>query len=224
VLRELGVPAAFYVPTEFLSDGTRPLWFDRVSALHAHVPDLPAELHTEVLKLLPFQLRDQRVDDACRRYGIDADMTNDDIRPMSWDDARALHAQGFTIGSHSEWHAILPAETPDYARADISKSIERITTELKARCATFSFPNGNYTSPLAHHAQACGAETVFTTEPMWAGPESQSWRLPRIQLFGRRNTTYLGVKVSAARVPRVLGNPDGTGRRYAGIARRTHCS
>jgi peptidoglycan/xylan/chitin deacetylase (PgdA/CDA1 family) len=221
VLRELGVSAGFYVPTEFLSQERRPLWFDRVAALRAHLSELPAELRDDTLKLLPLHARDQLVDDACRRHGIDADMTDDDIRPMSWDDVRALHAQGFTIGSHSEWHAILPRETLTYARTDISRSIERISTELQTRCATFSFPNGNYTGPLALHAQACGAATVFTTEPMWIGSRSQSWRLPRIQLSGRGNMNYVATKISAARVPGLLANPDGTGRRYAGIDRIT---
>jgi hypothetical protein len=88
VLRELGAPAAFYIPTRFLSRGNRPLRFDRYKALCAHVPDLPAALRVEALKALPLCLRDQRLDDACQRYGVDADMTNDDIRPMSWDDVR----------------------------------------------------------------------------------------------------------------------------------------
>jgi peptidoglycan/xylan/chitin deacetylase (PgdA/CDA1 family) len=216
-LRELGVPAAFYIPTGFVAARDRPLWFDRVSALWAHVPDLPNEVRIDVLKRLPSRTRDARVDDACRRYGIDADMTNDHVCPMSWDDVRALHAQGFTIGSHSEWHAVLPAETLEYAKADIANSIERISVELSGPCTTFSFPNGNCTEPLALHAQGCGVATVFTTEPTWAGPNSKSLRLPRIQLFPERGTTYLAIKVAAARVPGVLGNPNGTGRSYAGL-------
>jgi peptidoglycan/xylan/chitin deacetylase (PgdA/CDA1 family) len=214
-LRELGVPAGFYIPTGFLSQGNRPLWFDRYSALSARTREAPAALQIEGLKRLPLHLRDQRLDEACRRYGIDADMTNEDIRPMSWDDVRALHAQGFTIGSHSEWHAILPAETMECARADISQSMTRISSELRTRCVTFSFPNGNYTRALALYAQECGAETVFTTEPTWAGPGSESWRLPRIQLFAGRPRAYLAAKVSAARVARLLSNPDGSGRAYA---------
>jgi peptidoglycan/xylan/chitin deacetylase (PgdA/CDA1 family) len=214
MLRRLGVPAAFFVPTGFLSAGNRPLWFDRVAALEQHVTDLPVQLHGSSLKALHFLTLNELVDAACRKHGVDADMTSDDVRPMSWDDARALRAQGFTIGAHSEWHAILPRETVADAQADIRASMDRLATELRSPCVTFCFPNGNYTRPLARHAQACGAETVFTTEPMWAGPASQSWRLPRIQLFGGRDISYLGAKISAARIPGILTNPDGTGRRY----------
>ena len=218
-LRELGVPAGFYVPTGFLSQGNRPLWFDRHSAVRARIVDLPASLRTEVLKRLSLSQCDERLDEVCHRYWVDADMTKDDIRPMSWDDARALHADGFTIGSHSEWHAILPVETVESARADIASSMARVSSELGTRCVTFSFPNGNYTPALAQYAQECGAETVFTTEPPWAGPKSQSWRLPRIQLFTGRPRSYLAAKVSVARVARLLDNPDGSGRAYATINR-----
>jgi peptidoglycan/xylan/chitin deacetylase (PgdA/CDA1 family) len=207
VLQELGVPAAFYIPTGFVSACDRPLWFDRAAALSAHVPATPNALRIDVLKLLPSRIRDKRVDDACRRYGIDADMTDVHVCPMSWDDARALHGQGFTIGSHSEWHAILPTETLEDAKTDISNSIRRISTELNSVCTTFSFPNGSSSEPLALHAQDCGVVTVFTTEPTWAGPRSKSWRLPRIQLFPGRSATYLAIKVSAARVPGVLRDP-----------------
>jgi len=215
VLRQLGVPASFYVPTGFLSDGHRPLWFDRVAALEQHLPDLPEELHCNALKLHQFHTLSDLIEAACQRHGIDANMTDDGVRPMSWDDARALHTQGFTIGAHSEWHAILPRETDAVAKADIRTSMERISTELRTPCVTFCFPNGNYTRQLASHAQACGAETVFTTDPMWAGPTSQRWRLPRIQLSARRDMSYVAAKISAARIPGILANPDGTGRRYA---------
>jgi peptidoglycan/xylan/chitin deacetylase (PgdA/CDA1 family) len=217
VLRQLGVPAAFYVPTEFLSQSDRPLWFDRATALRAHVSDLDAELDLNALKQLPCNVRDHRLDEACGRYGVDADMTDDNVRPMSWDDARTLHRQGFIIGSHSEWHAILTKETADYARVDITRSLDRVSIELNTRCRSFSFPNGNYTDSLALHARECGALSVLTTEPTWAGPNSQTWRLPRVQLFGAHGPNYAAIKIAAARIPRLLKNPDGSGRWQARI-------
>jgi peptidoglycan/xylan/chitin deacetylase (PgdA/CDA1 family) len=214
VLIEAGVPAAFYLATGFVSQGDRPLWFDRAAALAARVPDLPADLQPDALKLATHEHRDRRLAEACQQYGIDADMTSDDVRPMSWDDARALAARGFTIGAHSQWHAILTREATEYACAEIADSIQRVATELNAACTTFCFPNGNYTERLARHAQACGAATVMTCEPAWAGPGSDTWRLPRIQVFGRQSALYATTKVMAARVPGLLPNPDGTGRRY----------
>jgi peptidoglycan/xylan/chitin deacetylase (PgdA/CDA1 family) len=223
VLRQLGVPAAFYVPTGFVSQCTQPLWFDRYFALCAQVPNLPSELSLDMLKRLPQQLRDQYVNQACHRYGIDADISRDDVRPMSWHDVRDLHAQSFTIGSHSEWHAILPIETTEEAQNDIARSIRRVSWELGSRCTSFSFPNGSYTRSLALFAQACGVDTVFTTEPLWVGPQSESWRLPRVQLFAGRSAAYLTFKAAAARLPGLLRNPDGSRRAYVRlghIARR----
>ena len=214
-LRRLGVPAVFYVPTEFLAHEHRALWFDRVGAIRGQINDLPAELREDALKRLPSRFRDERIDEACQRYGIDADMTDDNVAPMSWDDARALHAAGFTIGAHSRWHAILPLEPLEEATDDIAESLARVSREIGAPCTTFAFPNGNYTRRLALHAQRCGAASVFTTEPMWVRSRPEWWRLPRIQLFTSRSLGHTALKLAVARVPGLLNNPDGTGRLYS---------
>jgi hypothetical protein len=208
------VPAAFYVVTEFVTARRIPLWFDRVGALERRVPDLPDALRPPALKLLPHAQRARIVDDACRRYGVEADMNNPDVRPMSWNDARTLQSQGFTIGAHSEWHAILPREDEGEARADIAASLARVSGELNRPCRSFCFPNGNYTDALAGHALSCGAQTVLTTEPSWAGRSSPAWRLPRVQLFGGHGEAYIAMKLCAARLDGLLKDPDGSGRRY----------
>jgi hypothetical protein len=169
---------------------------------------------------MPARLLDERIEEACRRYGVDADMTDDDVAPMSWDDARALHAAGFTIGAHSCWHAILPLEPVEVAADDIAESIARVSLEIGTQCTTFAFPNGNYTRALALHAHCCGAASVFTTEPIWVSSGREYWRLPRIQLFSNRSLGHVALKLAAARVPGLLNNPNGTGRLYA--SRRDH--
>ena len=51
-LERLGVPAVFYVPTRFLTDGF-PLWFDRSDAIRRALGYAPPELDGETLKKLP---------------------------------------------------------------------------------------------------------------------------------------------------------------------------
>ena len=219
-LERLGVPAVFYVVTRFLAEGG-PLWFDRHDALVRALGYVPPGLELATLKRLPLTLLTDRLDQACARYGVAPDMSSDDIRPMSWDDARGLTRRGFTIGAHGLRHCILTREPADEVLSDIRGSIAEVTAELGAPCSTFAFPNGSYTAPLARHVLQFGVATVMTTDPMWVDGRFPPWRLPRIQLFGPQSRAAIEMKVAAGATGRVLSNPDGTGRRYRRMHRLT---
>jgi len=212
-LERAGVPAVFYVVTEFLTHG-RPLWFDRWRALIGTLGAAPAGLEPEMVKRLPYATLLQRLDEACIRSGIQADLGSDHIRPMTWDEARSLCRRGFAIGAHGVEHAILTLEPEDAARWSIRQSLTRVAAET-GRCETFAFPNGNYTPELARYAQACGASTVMTVEPTWVDEQRPFWRLPRIQIYGPDRPGRIEWKVAMAATGRVLPSPDGTGRMYA---------
>ncbi|MGN6391697.1 MAG: polysaccharide deacetylase family protein [Gemmatimonadales bacterium] len=211
-LERAGVPAVFYVVTEFLTDG-RPLWFDRYRALVAGLGSPPPGLETTRVKHLPYATLLARLDEACARSGFDADPGSDDVRPMSWDEARRLRQRGFELGAHGVRHAILTRESPDTARQSIRDSLARVAAEV-GRCSTFAFPNGNYTAELALHARACGAATVMTVEPLWTDAGRPFWCLPRVQIFGPDRPGRIGWKLALAATGCVLPSPDGTDREY----------
>jgi peptidoglycan/xylan/chitin deacetylase (PgdA/CDA1 family) len=211
-LERLGIPAVFYVTTEALSSG-RSLWFDRQKALVRTLGSCPAGLEVETLKRLPFDVLSELLDRACAQYGV-ADMESDHVRPMSWDDARRLSQQGFSIGAHGCTHAILTRQSKDAACAEIAQSLAAVSSELGSPCRSFAFPNGNYTTDLAQYALECGAATVMTTDPTWADRASSLGRLPRVQLFGEASPARIQLKIALAALRGVLANPDGTGRAY----------
>jgi len=215
-LGRLGVPAVFYVTTDFLNSGAA-LWFDRQKALVSALGHCPAGLELESLKQLPFAALNERLDQACARFGIKPDMASEDVRPMSWDDARGLSRRGFGIGAHGLTHAILTREPRKNACGEIELSLAKVSAELGVPCDTFAFPNGNHNEELAKHALRCGATTVMTTEPMWTECGSPLWRLPRVQLFGEFDRTRIELKIALAAMRGVLANPDGTGRAYSSV-------
>src|SRR5438445_2540626 len=182
-LERLGVPAVFYLTSAFLTNGM-PLWFDRQKSLVRALGHCPPGLELEALKQLTFAELNERLDRACAQFKVKPEMESDDVRAMCWEDARALSRRGFSIGAHGVTHAILTRESREKARAEIELSLAKVSSELGAPCATFAFPNGNYTAELAQHALRCGASTVMTTDPGWTDSQSAQWRLPRIQLFG----------------------------------------
>jgi peptidoglycan/xylan/chitin deacetylase (PgdA/CDA1 family) len=213
VLERLGVPAVFFVVSSFLSNGV-PLWFDRYWALRAKLGAVPYGLRLDVLKQLPYDQLTARIDRACSECGAEADLSNDDVRPMTWNEARNLNRRGFSIGAHGVTHAILTRETRVAALENIARSIAKVREETGAPCASFAFPNGNYTAGLAQHAIRCGVKMVMTTEPTWVDQTFPLWRLPRVQLFRTDSRGRMELKIASAASGWMRSNPDGTGRSY----------
>jgi peptidoglycan/xylan/chitin deacetylase (PgdA/CDA1 family) len=212
-LERLGVPAVFFVVSSFMSSET-PLWFDRYWALQAKLGTVPFGLRLDVLKQLPYDSLVDRLARACSQCGVEADLNNDDIRAMTWDEARNLHQRGFSIGAHGVTHAILTRVTRAAALENISKSIAKVREEIGASCLSFAFPNGNYTAELAQHAIRCGVKMVMTTEPTWVDETFPLWRLPRVQLFRTDSRGKMELKIATAAPGWIRSNPDGTGRTY----------
>jgi peptidoglycan/xylan/chitin deacetylase (PgdA/CDA1 family) len=216
-LTRLGVPGVFFVVTRYLRDGT-PLWFDRYKVLRTRLGRAPEGLEPEVVKSLPHALIEERLDRACARHGIGLE-PHPDFQPMTWEQARALARAGFTIGAHTLRHPILTCETESEALRQIAESIADVQAELGMPCATFAFPNGNYTAQLARHALGCGVATVHTTEPLWVDGGFPAWRLPRVQLHPGQSETKVALKLAVAATGCVLEDPNGTGRVYRRIER-----
>jgi peptidoglycan/xylan/chitin deacetylase (PgdA/CDA1 family) len=212
-LERLQVPAVFYVTTEPLTNGSC-FWFDRREQLVRALGHCPAGLDLDTLKRLPFDVLMQRLDRACAECKFQPGEQTDDLRPMSWDDARSLCQRGFTLGAHGLTHAILTHEAKERAFAEIEGSLAKVTLETGSPCTTFAFPNGNYNTELIQHAMRCGASTAMTTEPMWADNSTSLWRLPRIQLFGGSSRAHIETKIALAAFKGILANPNGSGRQY----------
>jgi len=217
-LEKLGVPAVFFVVASSIGCQT-PLWFDRYKALRKKLVTVPPDLELQVLKQLPYGLLVERMERACAQYSVEADLGDDDVAVMTWEQVRSLHKRGFSIGAHGFTHAILPRETKPAALENIEKSIAKVREEIGAPCTSFAFPNGNYTAELAQHAVRCGVKMVMTTEPTWVDESFPLWRLPRLQVFGGDSPGKIKLKTAVAASGLILNNPDGTGKTYRVINR-----
>lgn len=96
-LVRLGLPACFFLVTNFISSDLIPSW------------DAKRSIRT---------------------------------RWMTWDDVRALHAQGFEIGAHTMNHVDLSAVSTEDAISEITGSKERLERELEEAVVYFSYPYG----------------------------------------------------------------------------------
>jgi peptidoglycan/xylan/chitin deacetylase (PgdA/CDA1 family) len=212
-LEKSGVPAVFYLVTDAVSSG-RPLWFDIRNAL-LKSPLTPGERQEMAqLKTVPMDRMQNRLDELSKKYQAAPDMSDPCVAPMSWDEAVALYNKGFTIGAHTCSHAVLTRETRNHACSEIRCSIDRVSEKLGTQCKSFAFPNGSYTDDLARFAMTCGVTTVMTTDPVWVGPGSDLWRIPRIDIYNHYSGGKMLVKILAALPGFLLKNPNGTGRAY----------
>jgi peptidoglycan/xylan/chitin deacetylase (PgdA/CDA1 family) len=62
---------------------------------------------------------------------------------MSWDNVRALAAQGFDIGAHTDTHIDMGISTEECVRAELQTSKDRIFQELGISASLFAYPFGD---------------------------------------------------------------------------------
>lgn len=163
ILRELGVPATFFVSTGYIDNG-RPYDYDWLVHMillapmdRLVIPELSLELSQgdsrearrqlagmalSRIKLLGSLAQTALMERLERDWRMPRDAGNPDCRPMSWEQLREMHAAGFEIGSHGVHHrmlAKLPQEELEFELSESKASLER---QLGAAATTISYPVG----------------------------------------------------------------------------------
>jgi peptidoglycan/xylan/chitin deacetylase (PgdA/CDA1 family) len=199
LLQRQGVPATFFIATDFLDGGL--MWNDLIieSLRNATVSvlDLPAlgmeplpigdtaQRRAAVvsvlnkLKYLPYVDRQQAVDQvaqACRPSSMPNLM-------MDRNRVRRLQAMGFDIGAHTCSHPILTQLPDAEAEREIRVSRDVLEATLDAEVALFAYPNGRTEMDFDRRhvamARRAGYSAAFTTDAGVCDHAADRWRLPR---------------------------------------------
>ncbi len=163
VLRELGIPATFFVSTGHIDSG-RPFAYDWLvhmilcaPAGELALPELdmaqpmPAgrAARRELAQDMLDRLKD--LDDGSqtalmarlqRAWGLPAAAGHADCRPMSWAQLREMHAAGCEIGSHGVHHRMLAKLPTAVLEAELRDSRAALERELGAPASLLSYPVG----------------------------------------------------------------------------------
>ena len=163
ILRELGVPATFFVATGHIDSG-RPYAYDWLAHLlltsaseRVRMPgagiDLPLpptlaarrELVGTVLDRLKY-LDDAGQQDAIatleREWNLPRASGHPDCRPMTWDQLREMRDGGMEIGGHGVHHRMLAKLQDEALAAEMAECQARLTAELGAPAIALSYPVG----------------------------------------------------------------------------------
>ena len=195
ILRELSVPATFYVCPGLVESGEW-IWTwelrSRINSLAPHEvarianelgasgPDvdaimaslraLPTAERKEAAKLVRRASASFRPDHRQRqRFDL-----------MDWKELRQLDPQRILIGSHSMTHAMLDSATPDEAIAEIVDSRKLLESRLDRAVEHFCYPNGRF-GPIAESKVGQTYLSAVTTQNgILPRPVAELHHLPRI--------------------------------------------
>lgn len=101
---------------------------------------------------------------------------------MSWEQVREIVRFRVAIGSHTVHHPILTSVAEDSVWAEISQSRKDIEAQLGLPCTMLAYPNGNHNAHIRSIAMAAGYNLGFTTERGLWTRETDSLRIPRINI------------------------------------------
>ncbi|MEO8409957.1 MAG: polysaccharide deacetylase family protein, partial [Propionivibrio sp.] len=77
-----------------------------------------------------------------RVFPHDVRRGNQAIPMMNWDHLRAMHSDGFTIGSHTVTHIDCAGEPEDVVKHELMQSRDDLVRELKLKSILFGYPYG----------------------------------------------------------------------------------
>lgn len=232
LLERLGLPATFFLVPGLLSGSVRAWWEVTGWAFaSARRPTLSWEGEDFALTA-PTQRRSafervaerlKRRDRVAREAGVDdlvALLDPAGASPggelfLDWDAARGLLRRGFTVGSHTLYHAILSEETPAEQERDLSESRRLLQEGLGVPVGLLAYPNGtarDYSAATVRGAASAGYSHAFTMRSglhTVAAPPYEVRRVGLTPLAGPREWRWsLRDALADARAPRTPVAPE----------------
>ena len=219
LLRELDLPATFFLVPGLLSRETEP-WWEVVSWAVAcgttesidwegahlvladeHERTVTLRLVTEALKRRPAAARERALAELVER------LRPEGARPrfggfLDWSGAAALVRAGFDVGSHTYSHVILGEETFEHQQRELLQSRRALEHGLDVSVSLLAYPNGSqvdYGPETIEAVVETGYTNALTTQNGWNTPDSPPCELRRVVLYPERGLQGLAALAPAAR-------------------------
>ncbi len=104
------------------------------------------------------------------------------LRPMTWEMLEALTRAGMTVGSHTRTHVLLTKEVPERVRSELALSRAVLERRLGTRVEHFAYPDGDADAPAAEAVAAAGYRYAYLACGH-GNPTQPLLTQPRLQLW-----------------------------------------
>ncbi len=188
VLKELGLPATVFLPTDYIGQ-PKPLAHDRIYwllklALERSV-SMAAALRkagvsgeiagefagagdllglTDKLVYLSNELRERAIVAMEQELGDELEEYPSEYRLLNWEMIREMSRNGIDFGGHTANHVILPLEVESVMKTEIDRCKQTLESELGGKVASFAYPNGEYNGLIKQLAANAGFSLAVTTQ------------------------------------------------------------
>lgn len=222
ILQELGLPAAFFLTTDFVGEGRLP-WWDRVAFAVTQSPlsrltlDRPEPLTLD----LPPDRRDAPLGSVIAAY-LRADHPEDpallahleeraEAAPpegagrrlfLGWEDARRLASSGMTLGAHTVTHRRLSRLSEPEQSDELARSKAILEHELGHPVLALAYPYGDpaaFDASTTRLALEAGYRAAFALRPGLVRPgRVDPFDLPRFHVTAADSPVLLRARLALA--------------------------
>lgn len=203
VFRRFGVPATVFAVTGFLDDECW-IWTDKTRHVLARTAEprldltiagrqMACTLETagarrraaarinRLLKAIPDDAKEAALATLAERLAVPLPgQAPPGMRPLTWQQARALLAAGIDIGSHTVSHPMLTLIDPRRLTRELADSRARLREELAAPVDLFCYPNGGVNPAVRGAVIQAGYRAAVTTVPGFNDAQTDAFGLRRI--------------------------------------------
>jgi peptidoglycan/xylan/chitin deacetylase (PgdA/CDA1 family)/glycosyltransferase involved in cell wall biosynthesis len=202
ILQELEIPAALFVPTDFVEHGLS-YWMEELEAgllstnvqsIRLPVPDGEVLwLRTSdqrratfwslsnTLKSLPERERQAVWADLKQQLQCEGNCLPAEKR-LSWPELQQLARAGIAIGSHTSSHALLTRLPLAEVKGELQRSKQELESRLGVPVESFAYPNGDWNRDVRRLLKEAGYRAAFTVQPGFNNRATDLYLLRRIPI------------------------------------------
>jgi peptidoglycan/xylan/chitin deacetylase (PgdA/CDA1 family) len=111
---------------------------------------------------------------------------------IDWKQARQLTADGFSIGSHTATHPILPEIDAASVASEIRDSKRCIEDQLSIAIRFFAYPYGRFDQRERDLVEACGYQAACSTRAGFNTRDVDRFALRRLDIYGTDQIATFG--------------------------------
>jgi len=212
ILRDLGLPAAFFIATDYLDGGM--MFNDRIIETVRRLPEGPIDLSAvglgprrvgpmgeraalaqEIIRAVRHLGPRQRAERVARLCALQREPLPAGLM-LSTARLRRLAAAGMEIGGHTRSHPILTRLPDKQAAAEMGGGREILEGILHQPVRLFAYPNGrpgaDYDARHTAMARACGFTAAFSTAAGVSRRDRDPYQLARFTPWDRTPARFTG--------------------------------